>query len=134
MQLAIPATSVSKSSLWVGRVISALAVLFMLFDGAIKLVKIAPVTEAFAHLGYPESLAITIGTLELVCTALYVIPRTSLFGALLLTGFLGGAVSTHVRVGDPLFPIFFPFLIGAMIWGGLYLTDSRLRVLLAPRS
>ena len=134
MQLAIPATSVSKSSLWAGRVISALAVLFMLFDGAIKLVKIAPVTEAFAHLGYPESVAITIGTLELVCTALYVIPRTSLFGALLLTGFLGGAVSTHVRVGDPLFPIFFPFLIGAMIWGGLYLTDSRLRVLLAPRS
>lgn len=133
MQLAAPTTSVSKVNLWIGRVLSGLAILFLLFDGVIKLIKITPVTEAFAHLGYPDNLALTIGALQLTCLAVYIIPRTSVLGAILLTGYLGGATASHVRVGDPLFPIFFPALIGLMIWGGLFFTDERLRDLLPLR-
>lgn len=130
MQLAAPMASTPKASLWVGRVLSGLAILFLLFDGVIKLIKITPVTDAFTHLGWPHHLALAVGTLELACTALYVVPRTSVLGAVLLTGFLGGATATHVRVGDPWF---FPLIIGSMIWGGLLLTDERLRELMPFR-
>ena len=114
--------------------ISALPVLFLLFDSAIKLVKIPPVVESFAQLGYPESLARGIGALELGCLALHMIPRTAALGAVLLTGFLGGAISTHVRIGDPLFShVLFPAYVAGLLWAGLFLRDPRLRALLSPR-
>src|SRR6266851_2670228 len=101
---------------WAGRVISALAVLFLLFDAVIKLMKAPPVLEAFRRLGYPENLAQGIGILLLACIVFYVIPRTSVLGAILLTGYLGGAVATHVRVRDPLFShVLFPVYMGVLI-------------------
>ena len=123
----------ASASRWAGRVLSTLAVLFLLWDGVIKLMVLAPVAEAFARLGYSVSLAFAIGLLELACLALYVVPRTSLLGAVLLTGFLGGAVATHVRVDDPLLThTFFPVYVGAMVWGGLLLRDERVRAVVRP--
>jgi DoxX-like family len=118
-----------KKTLWAGRIVSALAVLFLLMDGVTHLMKPAPVAEAFQRLGFPLSLSLELGFIELVCVVLYVIPRTSILGAILLTGYLGGAVATHLRVLDPVFDTIFPILIGALIWGGLYLMESRLRAL-----
>ena len=96
-----------------------------------KLMKPAPVVQGFAHFGYPESLALSIGILELACTVVYVIPRTSVLGAILLTGYLGGATATHVRIGDP---FFVPVGLGVLVWGGLFLRDDRLRALIPLRS
>ena len=119
----------------VGLVISALPVLFLTFDGAMKLLKIAPVAESFARLGYPSELAHGIGLLELACLVAYVVPRTAPFGALLLTGFLGGAISCHVRVGDPLFShVLFPAYVAVLLWSGLFLREPRLSALLPLRS
>jgi hypothetical protein len=119
-----------KTTLWAGRIVSALAVLFMLFDGVTHLMKPAPVAEAFSRLGFPLSLSVELGIIELFCVVVYVIPRTSILGAILLTGYFGGAVATHLRVRDPLFDTIFPILIGALVWGGLYLLDRRLRALI----
>jgi hypothetical protein len=114
--------------MWTGRVLSAFAILFMTFDGVIKLIPIDPVVDTFNELGYSPSLALGIGILGLICVALYAIPRTSVLGAILLTGYLGGAVATHVRVGSPLFSHrIFPIYIGLLVWGGLYLRDRGLR-------
>jgi DoxX-like protein len=124
----------SLRRLWAGRIISGLAVLFMLFDGVTKVMKTAPVLEATARLGYPESLIPGIGIILLVCTAVYVIPRTSILGAILLTGFLGGATATNVRAGNPLFETLFPVIFGVLVWGGLYLRDERLRALVPLRT
>ena len=125
----------SKKRIWVGRILSGLPVLFLLFDAIIKLIKIRPVVEAFTNLGYPPDLAVPIGIVLLVCVALYVIPQTSVLGAIFLTGYLGGAVATHVRVGDPLIShVLFPTYVAAMIWGGLFLREDRLRALLPLRS
>jgi hypothetical protein len=121
---------VSKKMLWAGYIISALPVLMLLFSGVMKLLKPAPVMEGFVRFGYPESLALGIGIVELACAALYVIPRTSVLGAILLTGYLGGATATHVRIGEP---FFVPILLGVLIWGGLFLRDERLRALLPLR-
>ncbi len=127
--------SSSKKGLWVGRVLSGLVVLFLIPDGIVKFIKPAPVVEAFAHVGWPLSLANVLGTLLLVCIALYAIPRTSILGAILLTGYLGGAVATHLRAGDPLFShILFPTYLGVLLWLGLYLRDDRVRVLIPLRS
>jgi len=127
--------SSSKKRVWVGRVLSGLVVLFLIPDGIVKFIKPAPVVEAFAHVGWPLSLANVLGTLLLVCIALYAIPRTSILGAILLTGYLGGAVATHLRVGDPLFShVLFPTYLGVLLWLGLYLRDSRLRALIPLRS
>ena len=123
------ASTSKKGSLWAGRIISALPVLFLLVDGIMKLVKPAVVVEATIQLGYPESVIIGIGLVLLACTILYLIPRTAVLGAILLTGYLGGAVATHVRVGGPLFAIIFPVILGAMLWVGLYLRDERVRSL-----
>ncbi|MGH7571400.1 MAG: DoxX family protein [Gemmatimonadota bacterium] len=113
---------------------SALPVLFMLWDAVMKLVKPPVVVESFARLGYPEGVALGIGILQLVCLAFYVVPRTSVLGAILLTGYLGGAVATHVRVGDPLFShVLFPTYLGVLLWGGLYLRDDRLGSLIPLR-
>jgi hypothetical protein len=133
--MATSSTSVSKARLWIGRVLTALPVAFLLFDGAIKLVKIQPVTDAFAALGYPDSLARGIGLLEIVCAVLYAVPRTALLGAILLTGLFGGAIATHLRVGDPwLSHILFSLYLAAPMWLGLYLRDERLRQLLPLRT
>lgn len=122
---------VSHKMLWAGRIISTLAVLFLLFDGVIKLLNIDAVVESFAQLGYPVNLALGIGILELVCIGVYVIPRTSILGAILLTGYLGGAIATHVRIGSPFFThTFFPIYVGALVWAGLFLRDHRLRALI----
>ena len=128
-------TAPSKKGVWAGRILSGLVVLFLIPDGIIKFLKPAPVVETSAHLGLPLSLANTLGILLLVCTAIYVFPRTSVLGAILLTGYLGGAVATHLRVGDPLFShILFPTYLGVMLWLGLYLRDVRLRALIPLRS
>jgi DoxX-like family len=125
----------SKKSVWAGRILSGLVVLFLIPDGLVKFIRPAPVLEAFAHLGWPVSLANTLGILLLTCTALYVFPGTSILGAILLTGYLGGAVATHLRAGDPLFShVLFPTYLGTLLWLGLYLRDDRLRVLVPLRS
>lgn len=117
----------SNTALWAGRIISALAVLFLVFDGVTKALRIPAVIEANAQLGYPAGQVAGIGILLLVCTAVYVIPQTAFLGAVLLTGYLGGAVATHVRVGSGLFPIVFTLVFGVLVWLGLYLRDQRLR-------
>jgi len=129
------AIAVSKKGLWAGRILSGLVVLFLIPDGIIKFIKPAPVVDTFARLGLPLSTSVTLGILLLVCTVLYAIPRTSVLGAILLTGYLGGAVATHLRVGDPLFGhILFPTYLGILLWLGLYLREERLRALIPLRS
>lgn len=134
MQSATYVGSDSKRMLWAGYILSALAVLFLLLDGAIKVLRLAPAVEATTQLGYPESAVFGIGLVLLVCIALYVFPRTSVLGAILLTGYLGGAIATHVRAGSDLFPLIFPAILGAMLWGGLFLRDHRLRDLIPLRT
>jgi hypothetical protein len=134
MQAIGETVTVSKGKLWAGRAVSGLAVLFLLFDGVIKLMRVAPVLESFAQLGYPASLAVAIGTIELICVVFYVVPRTSILGAVLVTGLLGGAISTHLRVGDPLFShVLFPVYLGVLVWGGIWLRDDALRELVPLR-
>ena len=124
---------VSKTRLWAGRIIGALPALFLLLDGIMKLLKPAPVVEATVRLGYPESVILGLGIVLIACTLLYLIPRTSILGAILLTGYLGGAVAAHVRVSEGLFPISFPIIMGVLLWGGLWLRDDRLRALIPLR-
>lgn len=124
----------SKKMIWAGRILSGLPALFLLADSVGKFLKPAAVVEGTVGLGYPESVILPLGIVLLVCTALYVIPRTSVLGAILLTGYLGGAIATHVRVGNPLFThTLFPVYFAVMIWGGLYLRDDRLRALIPLR-
>src|SRR5438876_1174817 len=104
-----------RGAVWTGRILSTLVTLFLVFDGVIHLAKPAPVVEAFAQLGFPVSLSVTIGLIELACLALYLIPRTALLGAVLLTGYLGGAVATQLRIGAPVFSELFPFIVGTLI-------------------
>jgi len=126
---AVPA---SKKTLWAGRIISGLVVAFLLFDAIIKVVKLAPAVEGTARLGYPVSVVLPLGIVLLVSTALYAIVRTSVLGAILLTGYLGGATATQVRVQDPWF--LFPVLLGVLVWTGLFLRDDRLRALIPLRT
>jgi hypothetical protein len=122
-------TGVSKGQLWAGRIISGLPALFLLVDGAMKLVKPAPVVEATVRLGYPESTIVPIGVVLIICTLIYLIPKSSVLGAILLSAYLGGAVATHVRAGEPLFSIIFAIVFGVMLWLGLYLRSPTLRLL-----
>jgi hypothetical protein len=124
-------TAVSKTMLWTGRVMSALPVLLILLGSVMKLVKTASVLEGFARAGLPERLILPVGLIELVCVVVYVIPRTSVLGAILVTGLLGGATITTLRVGDPTYPM--PVVLGMLAWGGLYLRDIRLRALIPLR-
>jgi hypothetical protein len=118
------------TKLLAGRILSGLVILFLLFDTIVKVLKLAVAVGATVQLGYTESMVRGIGLLELVCLALYAIPATSLFGAVLLTGYLGGAVANHLRAGNALFSqVLFPVYVGLMIWGGLFLRDGRLRAL-----
>jgi hypothetical protein len=127
--------AVSKKGLWAGRILSGLLVVLLIPDGIIKFMKPAPVVDTFARLGWPLSSSVTLGILLLLSTVLYAIPRTSVLGAILLTGYLGGAVATHLRVGDPLFShILFPTYLGILLWLGLYLREERLRALIPFRS
>jgi hypothetical protein len=126
-----PATTV-KLSVWAGRALSAFAILFLAFDTVIKVLNLAPAVEATTQLGYPAHLVVTIGLIQLVCLAFYVVPRTAVLGALLLTGYLGGALATQLRAEAPLFSLVFPLLVGAMVWGGLLLRNKKLRDLLLP--
>jgi DoxX-like family len=125
---------VGKVSLWAGYLMSALPALFLLMDAIMKFVQPEPVLKATQDLGYPESSILGLGIVLLSCTVLYLIPRTAVLGAILLTGYLGGAVAAHVRHEDGLFPILFPVIFGALLWGGLYLRDERLRSIIPWRS
>jgi hypothetical protein len=120
----------SRTALWTGRMLSGLVILFLLFDGAIKLVPIQPVSDSLRELGYPatDSFARFLGVVTLVCVALYAWPRTAVLGAVLLTGLMGGAIASHLRLGDPLFThTLFGVYLGLLLWLGLWLRDERLR-------
>ena len=123
-------SSRSNAARWTGYVMTILPSLFLLLDGVMKLFKPRFVVEATMQLGYQESAILPIGIILVICTVLYLIPITSVLGAILLTGYLGGAVATHVRASQGSFPIIFPVIIGALIWGGLYFRDHRLRNLI----
>jgi DoxX-like family len=125
----------SRKALWTGRLMSGFAALFILFDLSVKVLKLPVAVESTVQLGYPEGVIVGIGLIEAICLAVYLVPRTSILGAILWTGYLGGAVATHVRVGSPLFShVLFPIYIAALLWGGLWLRDRRLRTLLFPRA
>ena len=121
----------SKKMVWAGYIMSALPVLMLLFSAWMKLLKLPAAAEGFAHLGYPEYVTLPLGLVELTSIVLYVIPRTSVLGAILLTGYLGGATATHLRVGEP---FFVAIVLGMLVWGGLYMRDERLRALIPLRS
>lgn len=117
----------SKGLLWTGRVLTGITILFMLFDAYGKLTMPSYVTDAFVRIGLPVALGTSIGVLILVSTVLYAIPRTAVLGAVLLTGFLGGAVAIQMRAGSPTFETVFPVIFGIIAWGGVYLRDCGLR-------
>ena len=121
---------ISKSRLWLGRMMSGLPALFLLVDGGMKVFKPRVVVEATVQLGYPESVIVGLGVVLLSSTLLYLIPRTAILGAILSTGYLGGAVASQVRVRAVSFNIILPVLLGALLWGGLWLRDRRLQQLL----
>jgi hypothetical protein len=127
MESAAQIGPVSKGRFWAGWIVTVLLALFLLMDAVMKLAKLPIVVETTVKLGYPENTILPVGIVLLACTVLYLIPRTAFLGAILLTGHLGGAVATHVHVGESLFSIIFPIIIGVLIWGGLYLRDERLR-------
>lgn len=134
MQATIEGVSGQRTLLWTGVAMSALAILFLLFDAAIHIMQIAPVVESFGELGYPASLALGLGMIELACIVLYLVPRTSVLGVILLTAYLGGAIASHVRIESPLFShVLFPLYLGLLLWGGLYLREPRLRSLIPLR-
>jgi len=126
------ATQRVRTTSWTGRGFTALVVLFMIFDGVIHVLKPLPVVDAFAQLGYPISASVAIGVIELVCTALYALPRTAALGALLLTAYLGGATAAQVRIQAGWFPTIFPALLGMLLWAALALRDSRVVTLFSP--
>ena len=130
MQTAAQSAPVSKKMLWAGRIMSALPVLVLLMSASMKFLKPPPVVEGFTHLGLPESLPLGLGILEIACTVVYLIPQTSVLGAILLTGYLGGATLAHLRVGDAFFA---PIILGVLVWGGLFLRDPPLRALIPLR-
>lgn len=128
-----PATTV-KLRFWARRALSAFAILFLAFDTVIKVLNLAPAVEATTQLGYPVHLVVAIGLIQLVCLAVYAVPRTAVLGAVLLTGYLGGALATQLRVEAPLFSLAFPLLVGMLVWGGLLLRNNELHDLLLPRT
>lgn len=131
----VDGTSEPAGRLWIARVLTAVSVLFLVFDGVTKIMNVDAVKAAMVELGYPNGVARGLGVLILLCVAVYLVPRTAVLGAILLTGFLGGAVASQVRIGHPLFGYtLFPVYIALMLWGGLYLRDSRLRALIPLRS
>jgi hypothetical protein len=124
-------TTVSKAALWTGRMMSSLPVLLILFGCILKLMKTPQVLEGFARAGVPAQLIVPVGLIELICVITYLIPRTSVLGAILMTGLLGGATLTSLRVADPTYPM--PVFVGMLAWGGLFFRDARLRALIPLR-
>lgn len=125
-----PATSIPNAQLWTGRVLGGLCVLFLVFDAVAKIVLVQPVIDGTVQLGYPVAVIVPLGLVLLASTILYAIPATAVLGAIFVTGYLGGAVATHVRVGDPLLThTLFPVWLGILLWGALWLRDARLRAL-----
>ena len=124
-------SSVSKAALWAGRVMSALAILMLLFSSVMKLMKPPAVVEGFVRAGIPERLIIPVGVIELACVIVYAIPQTAVLGAILMTGLMGGATLTEIRIGDPTWPV--PVVLGMLAWGGLFMRDVRLRELIPLR-
>lgn len=137
MQSSIPETvqpaTTSKGLLWTARIISWFAALFIIMDGVMKVMNLPQVQEAMGPLGWPLEMSLTIGLIELVCIAIYLIPRTSFLGVVLMTAYLGGVVATQLRVGAPAFSLLFPIIIACMLWAAPYLLDSRVRALLPLR-
>ncbi len=128
MKSAAYTSSVAQKSVVAGYILTGLVVLFLSFDGVIKVLRLAPAVQGTTQLGYPAGMVLWIGLIELVCVVLYLLPQTSVLGALLLTGYLGGAIATHVRIGSPLLShTLFPIYVALLVWGGLYLRDARLR-------
>lgn len=127
-------SAAAKLSVWAGRALSTFAILFLAFDTVIKVFNLAPAVEATTQLGYSAHLVVTIGLIQLVCLAVYAVPRTAVLGAVLLTGYLGGALATQLRVEAPLFSLVFPLLVGMLVWGGLLLRNRELRDILLPHT
>lgn len=125
---------IGNKRLWASYLMSGVAAMFLLVDAGMKLFKPLVVVEATMRLGYPESVIFGIGVVLLACTVLYVIPRTAILGAVLLTGYLGGAIASQVRVGAPVFNIVFALIVAALIWGGLWLRDGHARGMLSQRT
>ncbi|UGU17399.1 DoxX family protein [Sinomicrobium kalidii] len=120
----------SKKMFWTGKIISILLVLFLLMDAIMKIIRATPAVEGTVALGYPESTVVPMGIILLICTVLYIVPRTSVLGAIVLTGYLGGATATHFRVEEP---VYFSVAFGILVWLGVYLCDHRLRTLIPLR-
>lgn len=134
MQTMVQTSRPSNTALWIGRIMSGLVVAFMLLDGAMKLVPLDVVVTTSEQMGIPGSLARTLGIIGLICTVLYAVPRTSVLGAILLSGYLGGAMASHLRLGDPILThTLYGLYLGLLAWGGLYLRDARLRALIPLR-
>ena len=135
MQTATPAAPYPKSRIWAGRIMSGLVVFFLTADSIMKLMHASFVLKEMERLGLPVNLTVPIGIILLTCTILYAVPRTSVLGAILLTGYFGGAVLTHLRAGDPLLShALFPIYMGVVLWGGLFARDKRLRALIPWRT
>jgi hypothetical protein len=135
MQSTSQAAPVSRASLWVGRILSWIVLLFLIFDGVTKVLKASPSVKGTMELGYSEALVPVIGMILLVCVLFYAIPQTQVLGAILITGYLGGAVASQVRVGKPLFSNeLFPIYVAGLVWLALFLQDGRLRALVPFRS
>ena len=125
----------STRPVWASRILSGIGVLFLAFDATGKLLVLQPVVEGTTQLGYPASVILPLGLIQLACLALYLIPRTAVLGAVLWTGYLGGAIATHVRVGNPLLThTIFPIYVALFLWGGLWLRDARLRSIFPLRA
>jgi DoxX-like protein len=133
MQAETQTASTPKAMFWIGWILSVLPALFLLFASAMNLVKSDQVVEGTVKYGYAESVIRPLGIVLLICVVIYLVPRTSVLGAILLTGYLGGAVATHVRAQEGLFTILFPVIFGALLWGGLVLRDAKLRTFLPLR-
>ena len=134
MQPSAQTAPTSKGMLWTGRVISSLVILFLVFDGVTKVLKVPAVMKAAAELKFSDEQIVAIGITLLICTALYAIPRTAILGAILLTGYLGGAISIQMRAGNPMFETLFPGIFGVLVWAGIFFRDSRLRAMIPMKS
>ena len=132
MQTELDAAGGSKKMYWAGWVLGALPCALLIFSGVMKLTPSEQLTEGFTHLGYDPGIAVALGIVEIACTVIYLIPQTAVLGAILLTGYLGGATATHLRIGEPNFVA--PVIVGMVLWAGLYLRDPRIRALLPLRS
>ena len=128
-------TTQSIARIWIGRALTTIAVLFLVMDATIKILKLPAAIDSTVQVGYSAGVVLPLGLLELALLVVYLIPRVAPLGAVLWTGYFGGAVATHLRVGDPLFThVLFPTYIGAMLWAGLWLRDVRVRALFSSNN